>query len=82
MRPLGFHITKCKIYTRKWGNDETPRNEPLEILITKCKIYTRKWGNDETPVMSPWDFTSRNVKFTRGNGAMMRGLRFRKSERL
>ena len=65
-------ITGCKIYTEKWGMMRIPRWGPRGFLIAKCKIYTGKWGNDENPARRPWDFSSRNVKFTRGNGGMMR----------
>ena len=80
--PWKFLITECKIYTEKWGNDESPQWGPWKSLITECKIYTEKWGNDETPARIQGNFSSRNVKFTLGNGGMMRTLRFRKSERI
>ena len=65
--PLGFLITECKIYTGKWGNDENPAMRPPKFLITKCKIYTGKWGMMRNPQGGPWDFSSRNVKFTLRN---------------
>ena len=52
MRPLGFLITECKIYTGKWRNDESPQGGPRKYLITGCKIYTEKWGNDENSTLS------------------------------
>ena len=70
--PWKFLIAECKIYTGKWGNDESPQGGPWKSLITKCKIYTEKWRNDENPAMRPPKFLITECKIYTGKWGMMR----------
>ena len=69
---LEILITKCKIYTEKWGNDESPQGGPRGFSSRDVKFTLRNGGMMRVRNEVPGNFSSRNVKFTQGNGGMMR----------